>query len=354
MAGGVARHWLDDHAEALSAGRAAARVTAGASGVARFLRQFMQVVMLGTGAWLVIDANVSSGVTIAATILLGRMLAPLESISSHWKTIADARSAWRRLVADVALVDAENEQFSLPAPSGRLELSGVSFKPAGDRPPTLRNVNLTIEAGELLVVLGASGSGKSTLARVMSGIWAPSTGTVRLDGVDLATWSRAQLGPHVGYCPQDVQLIAGSVAQNIERFGMPDAEAAVDAADRAQCRDMIARLPRHFESDVGEAGSLLSGGQRQRVALARALYGRPKLVILDEPNASLDDEGEQALDRVLTTLREEGVTTIVITHRPQLVERADKVLVMKDGAIERLGRRRVDEPGKALHVVGTA
>ena len=357
MAGGIASHWLADHAEAQREGRAAARVTAGVSGFVRFLRQLLQVVMLSAGAWLVIELNVSPGVTIAATILLGRMLAPLEAISSHWKSIGESRAAWSRLRAELHQAGLDAQAFVLPSPTGRLELSGVSFSPAADRPPTLRNVNLVVEPGEVLVVLGASGSGKSTLARLMTGVWAPTAGTVRLDGIDLATWDRAQLGPHIGFCPQDVQLIGGTVAQNIARFGTAQGEDVVDAARRARCTEMIARLPRHFDTDVGDAGALLSGGQRQRVALARALYGRPQLVVLDEPDASLDEEGERRLDAVLRMLRDDKVTTVVITHRAQAVEQADKVLVLNDGVIERVGRRRHanDEPAAvaALHVVAS-
>jgi len=356
MSGAIAKAWLGDHAQALEDGRAASRVTAGFGALTRALRQWLQVLMLGLGAWLVVEQHVSAGVTIAATILLGRMLSPLESIAGHWKSIVEARDAWRRLSGEVQQLEADAAVFELPAPAGRLEISGLSFRPSADAAPTLRNINLVVEPGETLVIVGHSGSGKSTLARLVTGAWKPTTGTIRLDGIDLASWDRAALGPHLGYCPQDVQLINGTVAQNIARFGDGDSAGVVAAARRARCEEMIARLPRHYETEIGEGGSLLSGGQRQRVALARALYGKPRLVILDEPNASLDSDGERLLDEVLKTLRAEGITTLVVTQRSQVIEQADKVLVMNDGAIERLGRRRAEgerdaAAAQALHVV---
>lgn len=354
MGEGLARVWHMDHAQALEEARYAARVSATIGGVTRTLRQLLQIVMLGAGAWLVIEFSASAGVTIAATILLGRMLAPLESMSANWKTIAEARGAWQRLRDAPSSDDAKRREFSLPPPEGKVEVAGVFFSPSPGAQPTLRNVTFSMEPGEMLAIIGPSGSGKSTLSRLLTGIWKPSAGSVRLDGVELSNWDTAGLGPHVGYCPQDVQLIVGTVAQNIARFAEVDSEKIVEAARLAGCHDLIARLPENYQTNIGEGGSMLSGGQRQRVALARALYGNPRFVVLDEPNANLDADGELALENVLQALRERRVTTIIVTQRMPVVELADKVLMLRDGMVERLGRKRTDEDAnvKPLQIVG--
>ena len=353
MAGGLARVWFDDHDKAIGEARVAARVTATLGGAARTLRQLLQIVMLGVGAWLVIDLNASAGVTIAATILLGRMLAPLESIAANWKTITEARLAWQRLrSAPIANRSAQRE-FELPMPDGKLEVSGLFFAPSPTAQPTLRNVTFTLEPGEIMAIIGPSGSGKSTLSRLITGIWKPTSGSVRLDGIELSNWNREALGPHIGYCPQDVQLITGTVAQNIARFGEIESDRVLDAARLAGCHDLVARLPDDYRTQIGEGGGLLSGGQRQRVALARALYGNPRYVVLDEPNANLDSDGERALEQVILTLRERKVTTIIVTQRMEIVEFADKVLMLRDGLVERIGKKRADEASsKPLQVVG--
>ena len=353
MAGGLARVWFDDHDKAIGEARVAARVTATLGGAARTLRQLLQIVMLGVGAWLVIDLNASAGVTIAATILLGRMLAPLESIAANWKTITEARLAWQRLrSAPIANRSAQRE-FELPMPDGKLEVSGLFFAPSPTAQPTLRNVTFTLEPGEIMAIIGPSGSGKSTLSRLITGIWKPTSGSVRLDGIELSNWNREALGPHIGYCPQDVQLITGTVAQNIARFGEIESDRVLDAARLAGCHDLVARLPDDYRTQIGEGGGLLSGGQRQRVALARALYGNPRYVVLDEPNANLDSDGERALEQVILTLRERKVTTIIVTQRMEIVEFADKVLMLRDGLVERIGKKRAEEASsKPLQVVG--
>jgi PrtD family type I secretion system ABC transporter len=347
MAGGLARTWFENHDKALGEARTATRITATLGGATRTLRQLLQIVMLGVGAWLVIDLNASAGVTIAATILLGRMLAPLEGIAANWKTIAEARLAWRRLQNAPVASQSATREFSLPVPEGKLEVAGVFFAPSAGAAPTLRNVTVTLEPGEIMAIVGPSGSGKSTLSRLVTGIWTPTSGSVRLDGIEMRNWDRDALGPHIGYCPQDVQLITGTVAQNIARFGEVESDKVVDAARHAGCHDLIARLPDNYSTQIGEGGGFLSGGQRQRVALARALYGNPRLVVLDEPNANLDSDGERALEQVIVALRERKVTTIIVTQRMEIVEFADKVLMLRDGMVERIGRKRTDEEANA-------
>lgn len=340
MAPAIAATWLRNHTEGLAYARSAAGVAATFAAFSRFLRQLLQIVMLGAGAWLVIEQHASPGITIAATILLGRMLAPLESITGNWKTIAEARAAWKRLAEGAEPAERETGAFDLPAPEGRLEVQGLYFRPAPDAAPTLQNVSFTVEPGEVLAVIGASGSGKSTLARLLIGLWTPAAGTVRLDGVHIGNWRREALGPHIGYCPQDVQLVAGTVAQNIARFADVPSESVVEAARLARCDDLIARLTGAYETEVGDAGARLSGGQRQRVALARALFGSPRLVVLDEPNASLDAAGEEALTRVIDALRSRRITTVIVTQRMPIVEQADKVLILRDGTVERFGVKK--------------
>jgi PrtD family type I secretion system ABC transporter len=306
----------------------------------RFLRQALQVMMLGTGAWLVIDKHVSSGIMIAATILLGRALAPVETLIAGWRMLVDARSALHRLTA---LLSAQNKPVptELPAPTGRLNVDRAVFVIKGRERPILAGITLDLKAGESLGIIGPSASGKSTLARLIIGVWNPMAGTVRIDGADLATWPRERIGPYIGYLPQDVELFAGTVAENIARMGEVDSEAVVAAAKRARAHEMILRLPDGYDTPAGEAGSLLAGGQRQRVAMARALYGDPRLVVLDEPSSNLDGEGEDALGMTLRDLKASGTTLIVITHRPSLLNNAeiDKVAVLKAGVMEQYGPR---------------
>lgn len=302
-------------------------------------RQSVQVIMLAAAAWLVIQQQATPGVMIAVTVILGRALAPVEMLIGQWKQLVDARAAWRRL--DGLLSGVAAPKFAaLPEPTGAVSVENLSWVPPGAQRAILRNVNVEIAAGEVLAVVGPSGSGKSTLARLLLGGVAPSAGSVRLDGAALSQWDPDRLGPFIGYLPQDVALFAGSVAENIARLGDPHSEAVVEAARRAQVHELIVRLPQGYDTPVGEAGRLLSGGQRQRVALARAMYGKPRLVLLDEPNANLDNDGEQALARAIAELRASRTTVILITQRTQILSVADRILVMRDGTVERIGVRQ--------------
>jgi PrtD family type I secretion system ABC transporter len=305
---------------------------------ARIARQVLQAGLIGLGAWLVIGAEASPGIMVAATILLGRALAPVEQLIAGWKTLVDGRSAWQRLCEQHGAAPAE-APLALPAPQGRVDVERVVFGAAASRAPLLKGVSFTVEAGQSLGLIGPSASGKTTLIRLLLGIWRPQSGTVRLDGADIARWDRDALGPHVGYLPQDVELFAGTVAQNIARLAPDvDAEQVVAAAKLAHAHEMIVRLPQGYDTSIGEAGSVLSGGQRQRIALARAMYGQPRLVVLDEPNANLDAEGDVALLDALRELKARGVTVLMVSHRPALMAQLDRVAVLKDGALVLYGK----------------
>jgi ATP-binding cassette subfamily C exporter for protease/lipase/ATP-binding cassette subfamily C protein EexD len=316
----------------------AAEVGSRFAGWTKFARQALQTAMLAAGAWLVIGQHVSAGVMIAATILLGRALAPVEMLVAGWRSLVEARGAWRRLAA---LLEKEPAAAAteLPVPRGRLAVESVAFTYPGTERVFLRGVSFGLAAGESLGIVGPSASGKSTLSRLLVGVWKPVSGAVRLEGADVAAWPRAALGPHIGYLPQDVELFSGTVAENIARLGEPDAAEVVRAAQRAGVHEMILRLPKGYDSEIGEGGQVLSAGQRQRIALARALYGQPCLVVLDEPNSNLDHEGEQALSRALTILKEEGVTVVVVAHRPSLLAGVDRLLVLRDGMVDAFGSR---------------
>jgi PrtD family type I secretion system ABC transporter len=302
----------------------------------RTFRQLVQMLMLALGAWLVIHGEATSGVMIATTILLGRALAPVEQVVGSWRALAEGRAALKRLSALLAEADASPDRMALPAPRGQLVAQGLVYRaPQGDK-LILGGVSLALEPGETLAVIGPSAAGKSTLVRLLTGVWKPSAGTVRLDGADLTQWPREDLGPHIGYVPQDVELFAGTVAENIARLGEVDGDRVVQAAQRAHVHEMILSLAEGYDTPVDPATALLSPGQRQRIALARALYGDPKLVILDEPNSNLDGAGENALAETLRDLRGK-VTVVVVTHRNTLIQHVDKMLVLDAGRVQHFG-----------------
>jgi PrtD family type I secretion system ABC transporter len=335
----VTRRWAQLNDAALAEQVRANRVGGAFSGWTKFARQFIQLTILGAGAFLVVSQDVTAGVMIAATILLGRALAPVETLVASWRNLVEARTAWRRLDELLKTTPRAAAHTELPKPAGALEVERAVFALRGAEKPILRGVSFTLAPGEALGVIGPSAAGKSTLARLIVGVWQPVSGVVRLDGADVAAWPRERLGPHIGYLPQDVELFGGTVAENIARLGEPDAAEVIDAAQRAHVHELILRLPKGYDTEIGEAGQSLSPGQRQRIALARALYGKPRLVVLDEPNANLDGEGEEALVRALQGLKESRATLIIIAHRPSLLRGVDKMLVLREGAVERFGSR---------------
>lgn len=329
--------WRKQQDEALALQGATSHSSVMFSAASRFLRQGVQVMMMSIGAYLVLTQSASAGVMIATTVLLGRALQPVEQIVGSWRVLNEARSAYRRLRDLCGYFDKGEPQMSLPRPVGELRVEGVSLRLPGTEKLALTGVSLNLAAGEALAIIGASAAGKSTLARLLTGIWQPTIGTVRLDGADLSAWPRSELGPWIGYVPQDVELFDGTVADNIGRLSKSDPKAVIAAAKRANAHDMILQLPKGYDTPIGEAGARLSPGQRQRIALARAMYGDVRLVVLDEPNASLDAEGEIALAHALSSLRAEGVTSIVVTHRPSLVAHVDKILILEAGQVKQFG-----------------
>jgi PrtD family type I secretion system ABC transporter len=336
MLDAVTRRWSALNEAASERQMQASRSGARISGLTRLARQLIQTGMLGLGAYVVIDEQVSAGVMIAATILLSRALAPVEQLVAGWRGLVEARAAWRRLAELLGEESSPGPSTTLPVPEGRLTAESVVFGFRGAERAIIRGASFSLERGESLGVIGPSASGKSTLARLIVGVWRPVSGHLRLDGADVASWPRAELGRHVGYLPQDVELFPGTVAQNIARLGEPDDTEVIRAAKRAQVHELVLRLPKGYDTEVATA---LSPGQRQRIGLARALYGNPRLVVLDEPNANLDGEGEQALLRALAELKAEGVTVVIIAHRPSLLSGVDKLLVLREGVIEAFGPR---------------
>jgi PrtD family type I secretion system ABC transporter len=335
----VTRRWTRLNDAALREQLRANGLGGALTGLTKFARQLIQLAMLATGAWLVVDQHVTPGIMIAATIILGRALAPVETLVAGWRGLVEARSAWRRLDELLAGNPPAEPGTALPAPAGELRIEGVTFGLRSGERPIVRNVSFALAPGESLGLIGPSASGKSTLARLIVGVWKPQSGTARLDGADVAAWPREQLGPHVGYVPQDVELFAGTIAENIARLGEPDADQVIGAAQRAHVHELVLRLPKGYDTEIGDSGQALSPGQRQRIALARALYGNPRLVVLDEPNANLDHEGEEALLAALRGLKETGVTTVVVAHRPSLLREADRMLILRDGLVEMFGPR---------------
>jgi len=337
MVSSLARGWESLSRNGLQNQLQASRTASVLGSVTRFMRQFLQVAMLALGAWLVIEQQATPGVMIAGTILLSRALAPVEIAIAGWKGLVDARSAYGRLDAMLAAEPRDEAVTELPAPRGALAVERAVFGFRGNERPVIKQVSFALDAGQALAIVGPSASGKSTLARLIVGLWRPAVGVVRLDGADIAAWPRERLGQYLGYLPQDVELFAGTVSQNIARLGDVDSAAVIEAAKRANVHDLVLRLPQGYDTPIGEGGAFLSAGQRQRVALARALYGEPRLVVLDEPNSNLDGEGEAALIEALRQMKADGVTLVIVTHRSTLLAVMDRILVLRDGAIERFG-----------------
>jgi PrtD family type I secretion system ABC transporter len=306
----------------------------------KFCRLAVQVLLMAGGAWLAMRHAITGGAMIASSIMMSRALAPVEQAIGTSRQLASARLAYARLRETLAAPGRRAAGLQLPRPSGRLTVDNLSWSPGDPGRPVLSQIGFELAPGESLAIIGPSAAGKSSLARLLVGVRRPTAGSVRLDGAEIGLWPREDFGRHVGYLPQEVALLPGTIAENIARMKAAPAEDVIDAARRAGVHEMVLRLPQGYDTSISDAGSILSGGQRQRIALARALFGDPRLVVLDEPNASLDSEGEAALASAMIELKARGATLVVITHRMPLVSQTDKLLLLRDGAIELFGPRR--------------
>ena len=339
MIGNLQKRWSKQYAVWMDRNTAAKGLTHRVTAWSKFIRYSQQSLSLGAGALLVIDGQLSPGAMIAANVLMGRALAPIDQLVSTWQGFVTCRNAFHRLEKLLAQYPERDPLLTRVGPTGEITLRGVHASAEGRTAPILKNVSFAVSPGTVVAVLGPSGSGKSTLARVMVGIWPDVTGEVLLDGLPIGTWNRMDLGPHLGYLPQDVELFEGTIAENIARLGEVDSGKVIEAARCAGMHEMILRFPKGYDTSIGEAGSLLSGGQRQRIGLARAIYGEPSLIVLDEPNANLDDAGEAALLRTVRELKAKGKTVFLITHRPGAIAVADRLLVLRDGQVVTDGPR---------------
>lgn len=334
------RHrWRDRHQKYLSTSSSSQSLNSKITAWSKFIRYTQQSLALGAGALLVIDGQLSPGGMIAANVLMSRALTPIDMMVSSWRAFVSARAAFERLEQLLRDFPERNPALSRVAPVGEVTLRNVFADAPGRETPILKDISISVPAGTVVAVLGPSGSGKSTLARVLMGIWPDVAGEVLLDRLPLNGWNRMELGPHVGYLPQDVELFDGTIAENIARFSELDSEKVIAAARCAGLHEMILRFPNGYDTPIGEAGSMLSGGQRQRIALARAVYGDPALIVLDEPNANLDDAGDAALMSTVAQLKAKNKTVFLITHRPGAISAADWLLLLKDGELVASGPR---------------
>ena len=339
MVANLQKRWNRQHAASMGKGALAQGAINRVAGWSKFIRYSQQSLALGAAALLVIDGQLSPGAMIAANVLMSRALAPIDQLVGTWRGFVSCRSAFQRLER---LLDEFPEQDRVPSragPTGTICLQAVSAGAVGRATPILRNISFAVPAGTVVAVLGPSGSGKSTLAKVMVGIWSASSGAVLLDEVPIGGWNRLELGPHIGYLPQDVELFGGTIAENIARLGEPDSRKVIEAASSAGMHETILRFPKGYDTPIGDAGSLLSGGQRQRIGLARAIYGDPSLIVLDEPNANLDDAGEAALVCAIRQLKAKGKTVFLVTHRQGAISVADRLMVLSDGVLAADGPR---------------
>ncbi len=339
MTGGLLQRWSRDRNRMLERQVAASDRAAAMQSVIRFLRLSMQSLILGLGAYLVIERLTTAGAMFAANILLGRALQPVEQIVGSWRNLISARGAFLRVRELLAANPPLETGLTLPRPKGRLSVEALTFVPPVSSKPILRGVTFAIEQGEVLGVVGPSGAGKSTLSRHLVGALMPSSGAVRLDGSDVSVWVKTSLGEHIGYLPQDIELFADTVAANISRFQEGEDTETILAAKLAGVHEMIVRLPNGYDTQVGEGGAILSGGYRQRIGLARAVFGNPSFVVLDEPSSNLDADGDVALADCILQLKKRGTTVVIVSHRPATIGVVDKILVLRDGVAEMFGPR---------------
>lgn len=332
------QRWFKLHQRFLNSQRIASEYTAAISSITKFVRLSLQSLILGLGGWLTIQGHITPGMMIAGSILMGRILAPIEQIINVWKQYSSARLSYERLVRLLNDNPQRNVGLSLPSPKGHLSVDCVTaIFPGSKGEPVLQNVSFAIQPGDVLGIIGPSASGKSTLTRLLVGIWPATDGTVRLDSADIYQWNKEELGPHIGYLPQDVELFAGTIAENIARFNDINAQDVIAAAKLAGVHELILNLPKGYDSVLGSGGAGLSGGQKQRIGLARALYGAPSLIVLDEPNSNLDSAGDKALNQAIQCLRQRNKTVVLITHRTNLLSITNKLLLLINGKVSAFG-----------------
>jgi ATP-binding cassette, subfamily C, bacterial len=339
MTGGLLDRWSRDRNRMLRLQLSGSDRGGAMSSVIKFLRLSMQSLVLGLGAWLALQRLATVGAMFAASILLGRALQPVEQVVAGWRSLVAARSAYARVKRLLEAAPVSAGQLVLPRPDGALSVENLTLMMNGSQKAILRSVAFELTPGESLGIIGPSGAGKSTLARLLVGVVRPTMGAVRLDGADVSIWAREQLGRHVGYLPQDIELFSDTVAANIGRFQAGADEEIVRAAQLAGVHEMILRLPNGYDTEVGEGGAILSGGFRQRIALARAVFGNPSLVVLDEPSSNLDGEGDEAFARCVMQLKRQGATVVIISHRPATLSMVDNLMLLRDGVVEMCGPR---------------
>lgn len=337
MMGHIQNRWFEIHKKFLDCQSSASEKSAKITAATKFVRVSVQSLILGLGAYLVIKGDMTAGMMIAGSVLLGRALAPVEQIIGVWRQWSGAVSAYKRLVTLFASNPVRPPSMRLPKPSGKLAVESIVAAPPGATVPVLKNVVFDLDQGDVLSIVGPSGSGKSTLARAIVGVWPTASGKVRLDGAEVYRWDSAELGPNIGYLPQDIELFSGTISENIARFGEVDPEKVVAAANLAGVHDLILRLPNGYDTVIGDGGTGLSGGQKQRIGLARALYGDPVLFVLDEPNSNLDEMGEQALLNAIKQLRSFGKTVVIISHKVNVIQLSTKLLILQDGCVKSFG-----------------
>ena len=331
----VRKKWEEKYFGFLNAQNDASNKAGIWSNLSKTLRMFFQSMILGLGAYLAVNMELSAGMMIAGSIIMGRALAPLDLMIATWKGFSGARMSYKRIDQLLKDFPKNKEYMELPAPKGFISVEGVYAKPPASNKYTLENLNFSINKGDVVGVIGASAAGKSTLARIILGVWPVQIGTVRIDGADISQWDREHLGKYIGYLPQDIELFSGTISENIARFNEVDSQKVIEAAMKAGVHEMILRLPEGYDTVIGSGAVVLSGGQRQRIGLARAIYDNPVFVVLDEPNSNLDEQGELALLKTVEELKQSGTTVVIITHRPNILKVTNKILIMNSGKIER-------------------
>jgi ATP-binding cassette subfamily C exporter for protease/lipase/ATP-binding cassette subfamily C protein EexD len=331
MLGAVRKRWYDQHRSYLTNQVSASEATGLMGGVSGFLQKALPSLQMGLGVWLAMENLITGGMVMVASMLISKAVAPIQKLLGNWKDIVAARQAYERL-NELLADDFENSQkMQLPAPQGKLDVVQAVGVPPGHNKPVVAGIDFALAPGEVLAVVGPSAAGKSSLAKMLMGLWKPASGSIRLDGVELCDWSHDEVGPLVGYVPQEIDFFEGTVADNIARLGDVDPAKVVFAAQLIDMHDTILTFPKGYDTVLGETGFALSGGQRQRLAIARAIYGMPKYVVMDEPNSNLDEVGENALVKTVQALKANGSTVVLTTHRPRLVGVVDKMLVLKAG-----------------------